>query len=66
MNDKSCTKCGGPFGRYDIALHRKMVNRGAEEFMCIHCLAEWFKVSEELLLEKAEHFRKSGCTLFYI
>lgn len=41
-----------------------MVNRGATEFLCIKCLAEYFKISEDLVREKIEHFRKMGCTLF--
>ena len=59
-----CMKCGRELTSTEIALHRKLVNRGAAEFMCISCLAEHFKVSEEALREKAEYFKRSGCTLF--
>ena len=40
------------------------MNRGAKEYLCITCFAKKFKVSEELIREKIEHFKKMGCTLF--
>ena len=64
MQEKKCMKCGGPFGPYDTALHKKMVNRGAKEYMCSRCLADWLKIDEEMLLSKVEQFKKQGCTLF--
>lgn len=63
MNDK-CLKCEKKLSFNEIGLYRKMVNRGAEEFLCISCLAEKFKISEDDLQKKIEYFRKSGCTLF--
>lgn len=63
MNDK-CLKCGKTLSFNEIGLYRKMVNRGATEFLCISCLAEHFKISQEDLRAKIEYFRKSGCTLF--
>lgn len=63
MNQK-CLKCGKMLSFNEIGLYRKMVNRGATEFLCISCLAEHFKISEEALQAKIEFFRKSGCTLF--
>ncbi len=45
-------------------MHRKLINRGATEFMCLTCLANYLKCSEELLLQKKEQFRAAGCVLF--
>lgn len=59
-----CVRCACELDSRDIALTRKLVNRGATEFMCIHCLAEHFGVSEERLCEKIEEWKESGCTLF--
>ncbi len=64
MSEKRCIKCNGPFGSYDVALHKKMVNRGATEFMCSACLARWLGITEEALLQKIDQFKKQGCTLF--
>ncbi len=48
----------------DIGLHKKMINRGATSFMCVDCLAKHTGLTREILLEKAEQFRKMGCILF--
>ena len=59
-----CVRCGAVLGKDDIALTRKMVNRGAEEFFCISCLAGHFELTEEILREKIKEFKAMGCTLF--
>ena len=43
---------------------RKMINRGAQEFLCLSCLAARFRVPEQVLREKIREFRAMGCTLF--
>ena len=48
----------------DVALTRKMVNRGAQEFFCVSCLADHFELTEEILREKIREFKAMGCTLF--
>ena len=64
MEECFCKQCGKPLSRDEIGLHKKMVNRGATEYFCLHCLAAYFGASEDLLKEKIEQFRKDGCTLF--
>ena len=59
-----CILCESELSALDVALTKKLINRGASEYMCIHCLAKKFSVSRELLLEKAEHFKNTGCLLF--
>ena len=66
MNEETCVICQKKLERDEIALHKKLVNRGATEFMCISCLGRHFNVSEERLREKIVHFKESGCTLFFI
>ena len=66
MNEETCMKCGRKLKRDEIALTKKLINRGATEFMRLTCLAEHFKVSEERLEEKIQHFKDSGCTLFFM
>ena len=48
----------------EIALYKKMVNRGSVEFTCIGCLAKHFSVTAESLYEKIDQFRSEGCSLF--
>ncbi len=59
-----CKNCGKALSRDEIGLHKKIVNRGAKEHLCIECLSAHFHVPVELLLEKIAQFRAQGCTLF--
>lgn len=59
-----CIKCGCQISSDDIGLTKKLINRGATEFMCKSCLAEKFSCTTELLDKKIEQFRKQGCSLF--
>lgn len=59
-----CIKCQKTLTSDEIGLHKKLVNRGATEYLCMQCLAERFNVSEEFLKRKIQEFRMQGCTLF--
>lgn len=59
-----CLKCGRELTHDEIALHKKLINRACETFMCKTCLSLHFEVSEELLNKKIEEFKKQGCLLF--
>ena len=59
-----CSRCGAVLGKDDIGLTRKMINRGAEKFLCIPCLAAHFQLPEAVLREKIMEFKAMGCTLF--
>lgn len=59
-----CIRCGAVLEKDDIALTRKMVNRGAETFFCVSCLAEHFELTEGILRKKILDFKAMGCTLF--
>ena len=59
-----CVRCGAILEKDDVALTRKMINRGAEAFYCVSCLADHFELTEEILREKIREFKAMGCTLF--
>ena len=59
-----CKNCGAPLTSDEVAVTRKLINRGATEYMCVPCLAKWFEVKEDDIRERIEYFRASGCTLF--
>ena len=61
---KECIKCGKPLSVNEIGLHKRLINRGAEEYMCKARLAKHFNVSAELLDEKIKMYIMQGCTLF--
>ncbi len=60
----NCMKCGRELKLNEIGLHRKIVHRGATEFMCLTCMAEYFKVEEKELEQLIANFKKVGCRLF--
>lgn len=57
-------KCARDLSGDEIGLHKKMINRGATEYMCMSCLAKFYNCTEELLKQKMEQFRAQGCMLF--
>ena len=59
-----CKNCGRVLEKDEIAIYKRMVNRGATDFLCVACLAAHFNVSEDMIKEKIDHFRKMVCTLF--
>ena len=60
----NCMKCGRALEDDEIALHRKLINRGAKEFMCLDCLAAYYATTVERLRDMIRRFRADGCTLF--
>lgn len=62
---KKCYVCGKtPLTKNEIGLTKKLINRKAESFYCIDCLAEYLEVTSEELEAKIEEFKEGGCTLF--
>ena len=59
-----CVSCGRPVTRDEIAVTKKLINRGAAKFFCVPCLAAYFEVKEEDILERIRYFKQTGCTLF--
>jgi len=48
----------------EVGLTKKLINKNAEHFYCLECLAEYLEVDVDCLLEKVEEFKEQGCTLF--
>ena len=61
----NCKNCQRPLESDEIGIYKRLVHRGATEFLCLTCFAEKFKVTEEQLREKIRLFRDMGCTLFH-
>lgn len=59
-----CRLCHREVGALDMAFTRKLINRGATEYLCVDCLAAHFGIQRDELLKKAEEFKAQGCTLF--
>ncbi len=60
-----CKACGAQLFADDIAIHRKLVERGAKAFFCIDCLAERLGCTRKDIEDLIAHYRKTKeCTLF--
>ena len=60
----NCKQCAQRLTRDEVAVTKKLINRGATEFMCAKCLADYYNVDESAVRERMEYFRSTGCTLF--
>ena len=61
METKQCYACGkSPLSKDEIGLVKKLIDKKAEQFYCLSCLADYFEVTEEELLAKVEQSKKRG------
>ena len=62
---KVCFNCGKEILGDESAIYRKLVNKLAEEFLCIPCLAINFNCKEAYIHDLIKYYRESGiCALF--
>ena len=59
-----CKNCRKELLNDEIAIYKRLINRGAVEFLCIECLAKHMEVEVSDIKEKIVHFKKIGCALF--
>lgn len=59
-----CRVCGRALTQDEVAVTKKLMNRGATEFFCVDCLAAYFDVTPDDIRERIVYFKKMGCTLF--
>ena len=65
MTGHRCMRCGAGLTGDEIALHKKMISRGAEEFWCLDCLAAECSTTREKLERLIAFYHRTGiCTLF--
>ena len=60
----NCLVCQRPLTPDEIAVTKKLINRGATAFYCVDCLAAYFEVTTADIRERITYFRQMGCTLF--
>ncbi len=64
MKIKKCRICGVELKKDWIALHKKLLDVNAKEFLCISCLADTIGCEVQDLEVKIEEFKEEGCILF--
>lgn len=65
MNNIKCYVCGkSQLTKDEIGLTKKIIDKKANSFYCLDCLADYLEVTTDELLDKIEEFKNEGCTLF--
>lgn len=62
--EQICNKCRKVISHDEIAITKKLINRGTDRFFCTTCLAKAFDVSETDITKKIKEFKQMGCVLF--
>lgn len=60
----NCIKCDKTLKRDEIGLFKKLVDKNAQQYLCIECMAKHFDVSLSDLEEKIKQYKQLGCMLF--
>ncbi len=61
---EKCIVCGCAVSPDEVAMSKKLINRGTTAYQCIPCLARHFDVTVEDVLERMAYFKEMGCMLF--
>jgi len=62
---KVCLNCGKEILGDESAIYRKLVNKLADKFLCIPCLAIHFNCKEEDIHDLIKYYRETGiCAMF--
>lgn len=65
MEFDKCRQCGKELSHDEIGLYRKLVSRGAKDFLCIECLGAYYNLPVDVLMRRIQDFKDEGCTLFF-
>ncbi len=65
MTEHKCMKCGTFLMTDEISLYRKLISRGATEYLCLDCLSASLAVKREKLEGLIQYYYEAGnCSLF--
>ena len=60
----SCMKWAKQLNMDEIAIYKRLVDRGAVKCLCKECLAQKLGCEPSVIERKIEYFKEIGCTLF--
>ena len=60
----ACFQCAKQLNIDEIAIYRRLVDRGAARCLCKECLAKRLGCEPSVIERKIEYFKVIGCTLF--
>lgn len=61
-----CKKCNQLLSSDEIAITKKLINRGTTIYYCADCLAEAFDIQRSDIEAKIQYYKNLGCTLFIL
>ncbi len=59
-----CRECEKGLEKDEKAIYYRLVNRSAKDFLCISCLAKYFKCKTHDIEKRIVELKNMGCTLF--
>ena len=59
-----CCECGRALVKDEVALFKKLLGIGTEDYYCIDCLSLYLECRRTDLEIKIQEFKEQGCTLF--
>ena len=59
-----CKKCGKKLKANEISLYKRVIDPNSDSFLCLDCMAEYFRCTTEFLNKKIAYFKSIGCELF--
>lgn len=59
-----CFSCNKQLSMDEIAIYKRLVDRGAGRCLCKECLAVKLGCETGIIEKKIEYFKEIGCTLF--
>lgn len=60
----ACFQCAKQLDMDEIAIYKRLVDRGARRCLCKECLAQKLGCETAVIERKIEYFKEIGCTLF--
>lgn len=64
MDKAFCCGCAVSIEKDEIAITKRLVNRGTTSYYCRTCLADAFGVTTEDIDRCIQHYKRIGCILF--
>lgn len=64
MDKAFCCGCAVSIEKDEVAITKRLINRGTTSYYCRTCLADAFGVTTEDIDRCIQHYKRIGCTLF--
>lgn len=65
MKKQKCISCNKTLeNKNEIGINQKLLGEKTTVYYCLECLADYFGVTVQVILDKIEEFKEQGCKLF--